>query len=370
MRALVRLHAPGGRHPPTHDCGIRDELLAIQTRTSTSDAAALTGVLTAAQVLAVRGGWTDASAEIDMPYDVVIAGGGPAGLSAALALGRARKRVLVCDADPRRNATAAHVHNFVTRDGTPPDDFRDVAREQLTRYPNVDVRDVRVDAVTGARGEFRVEVPSGTLSARRVLLCTGMIDELLPIDGFRELWGRSIFQCPYCHGWEAQDLRWGYLVGPSGRSHWLPFALSTRGWSRDVVVFTGGHVAVEDAARAALASAGVRLETSPVARLIAPNGRLETVVLADGTQVSCEALFAHAPQRQVALVGAVGVALDADGYVQVDPMTRETSVPGIYASGDLTTRMQSAIFAAATGSQAAAALNTELTMELVSTASQ
>jgi thioredoxin reductase len=301
-----------------------------------------------------------------MQYDVVIVGGGPAGLSAALALGRARKRVLLCDAGPRRNAAALHVYNFVTRDGTPPDELRDVARQQLTRYPDVEVRDVGVAAVTGTRGSFRVEVLSGALNARRVLLCTGMVDDLPPIEGFRELWGSSVFQCPYCHGWESQDRRWGYLIGPSSKAHWLPFALSATGWSRDLVVFTDGLVVVDDAARAALASASIRLEMSPVARLIAPNGRLETVELADGTRVPCEVLFAHPPQRQVELVQAMGLALDADGYVQVDPMTRATSVPGIYASGDLTTRMQGAIFAAAAGTQAAAMLNTELTMELAS----
>lgn len=297
-----------------------------------------------------------------MQYDVVIVGGGPAGLSAALALGRARKRVLMCDAGPRRNAAAVHVHNFVTRDGTPPEEFRDVACQQLTHYPNVEVRDAPVEAVSGVRGDFRVESASEVVGARRVLLCTGMIDEVPPLEGFRELWGRSIFQCPYCHGWEAQDLRWGYLVGPSGRSHVLPFALSLRGWSRDIVVFTGGDEVIEETTRAALTVAGISLETRPVARLIAADGQLESVELVDGIRVPCDALFAHPPQRQVELVRALDLALDADGYVQVDQMTRETSLPGIYASGDLTTRMQGAIFAAANGTQAAAALNAELTL--------
>src|SRR5215218_7069896 len=106
-----------------------------------------------------------------MPFDVVIAGGGPAGLSAALALGRARKRVLLCDAGPRRNAAAAEIHNFVTRDGTPPDEFRRVGREQLTHYPNVEAREVGVESISGPRGAFRVALGSGTVDARRVLLC-------------------------------------------------------------------------------------------------------------------------------------------------------------------------------------------------------
>ncbi len=302
-----------------------------------------------------------------MPYDVVIIGGGPAGLSAALTLGRGRKRVLLCDSGPRRNAAAEQIHNFVTRDGTPPNEFRRVGRQQLTRYPNVEARDVRVESISGSRGAFRVSLTSEIVEARRILLCTGMIDETLPIPGFRELWGQSIFQCPYCHGWEVQDRRWGYLVLPASASHLLPFALQARGWSRDVVVFTGGAVEVPDETRARLDAAGIRLETAPIARLVAREHQLEAVELSNGASVPCEVLFTHPPQEQVDLVRTLGLGLDDDGYVRVDPMKRETSVPGIYASGDLTTRMQGAMFAAASGTQAAAMINVELMMELAST---
>lgn len=296
-----------------------------------------------------------------MTYDVLIAGGGPSGLSAALALGRARKRVLLCDSGPRRNAAAARIHNFVTRDGTPPDDFRSAAREQLAIYPNVDARDVRVAAISGTRGAFRAELDTGSVEARRVLLCTGMIDEALPIEGFGELWGRSIFQCPYCHGWEARDRRWGYLA-LADSPHLVPFALQMRGWSRDAVVFTGGAFTMTKEVRDRLEAAGIRCETAAIARLIAREDRLEAVELASGARVPCEVLFAHPPQRQVALVRALGVALD-DGYVRVDPASLETSTPGIYAAGDLTTRMQGAIFAASAGVQAAARINVDLAMD-------
>ena len=297
-------------------------------------------------------------------YDVVIIGGGPGGLAAALTLGRARRRVLLCDAGPRRNAAATHIHNFVTRDGTPPDDFRRIAREQLRAYPRVEVRDAHVASITGERGNFRVTLASGTVEARRVLLAVGMVDELLSLDGFRELWGHAIFQCPYCHGWEVQDRRWGYLARAADASHLMPFALMLRAWTDDVVVFTGGEVAVADEARAALHAAGVRLETAPVARLVARDGALEGVALAGGGVVPCDVLFAHPPQRQVELVRALDVALDDDGFVKVDPMKRETSVPGVYAAGDLTSRMQGALVAAAAGTQAAAMINVDLALDL------
>lgn len=299
-----------------------------------------------------------------MPFDVVIAGGGPAGLSAALALGRARKSVLLCDAGSRRNAAAEQVHNFVTRDGTPPDEFRQVAREQLAAYPNVEIRDARVESVAGNKGAFHVMVGNDTFQARRILLCTGMVDELLSLEGFRELWGHAVFQCPYCHGWEVKQRPWGYLARAAQAAHVLPFALMLRGWSEEVTLFTNGELELPKEARRQLQAAAVRVETLPAVRLVARAQRLEAVELAGGTRVRCEALFVHPPQHQVGLVQTLALALDDDGFVQVDPMKRETSVPGIFAAGDLTTRQQAAILAAAAGMQAAAAINVDLAIEL------
>lgn len=299
-----------------------------------------------------------------MSYDVVIIGGGPAGLSAALALGRARKRVLSSDAGPRRNAAARHIQNFVTRDGTPPDVFRQLAREQLAQYRNVELRDQRVDGVEGVRGAFRIALGAASVEARRVLICTGMIDEPLPIEGFSALWGRSIFQCPYCHGWELQDRAWGYLARAEHSAHLLPFALQARGWTRQLVVFTGGTFELPAQDRARLAAADIRVETAPLTRLVEQGGQLVAVELERGVRVPCDALFAHPPQRQVELVAAAALELDEAGFVRVDPVRGETSVPGIYAAGDLTTHMQGAILAAAMGARTAAMLNVDLALEL------
>jgi thioredoxin reductase len=299
-----------------------------------------------------------------MMYDVVIVGGGPGGLSAALALGRARKRVLLCDSGPRRNAPAQHIHNFVTRDGTPPEEFRRIGREQLAAYPNVALCDARVEAIMGTRGAFQVRLDTGTVHARRILLCTGMVDEMLPVEGFRELWGHAIFQCPYCHAWEVQDRPWGYLVRAEDAQMLLHFALQARGWTADLTVYTNDAFDVTPETSTTLQAAGIRLETAPIVRLAASGNRLEAVELANGAALPCEVLFAHPPQRQVGLVQALGLTLDEHGYVKTDPMTRETSVTGIYAAGDLTTRMQGAVLAAAGSVHAAAMLNVELTMEL------
>ena len=295
-----------------------------------------------------------------MSFDVVIVGGGPAGLSAALNLGRSRKRVLLCDAGPRRNAAAEQIHGFVTRDGTPPDEFRRIGRQQLEPYASVEARDVGVEAIRGERGAFEVRLATGPVEARRILLCTGMVDELPDIDGFRELWGHSIFQCPYCHGWEVQDRRFGFLA-PGVEA--LDFALFLRNWTRDVVLLTDGRFAVPPEAQERLAGAGVGIEERRITRLSGSAGRLELVELAGGSPLPLDILFARPPQRQVPLVQSLGLELDEGGYLRLDEQ-RQTSIPGIYAGGDLVTSAQSATLAAASGVQAAAMLNHGLTLEL------
>lgn len=294
--------------------------------------------------------------------DVVIIGGGPAGLAAALTLGRARRRVLVFDAGAPRNARADRIHNFLSRDGTPPSELRQIARDQIAQYVTVGFREERVTSIGGARDQFEVQTASGTVKTRRVILCTGMIDEMLPIPGFEEAWGHSIYQCPYCHGWEVKDRRWGYLaLGPEGLQH--GFGAMLQSWTDDVVVFTTPKTELPDELIDRMKARKIRYEPRPVESLVVnSNGALQSVVLADGAQVSCEVLYAHPPQQQVKLVQSLELDLDEFGYVKADPMTRQTSVPGIYAAGDLTTRAQGAIFAAATGSQAAAMTNHDLAM--------
>lgn len=296
-----------------------------------------------------------------MLYDVVIVGAGPAGLSAALALGRARKRVLLCDAGPRRNAAAEHIHNFVTRDGITPAEFRRQGREQLQAYGNVETRDVQAQAIGGERGAFELQLGPDEVEARRVLLCTGMIDELPDIEGYRALWGKSIFQCPYCHGWEVQDRRFGALVLSE---EVLEFALLLRGWTREVVALTDGRFAVPPEARARFAGAGVRIEERRIGRLTASDGCLQAVEFVEGGALLLDLLFTRPPQRQVPVVESLGLVLGPAGYVEVDPVRHETSRPGIYAGGDLITAKQGAIIAAGSGNLAAAMLNHDLTVEL------
>lgn len=295
------------------------------------------------------------------PTDVAIIGGGPAGLAAALALGRACRQVVLFDAGSPRNAAATHIHNFVTRDGTPPHEFRTIARQDLEIYESVTVREERVTSLAGQRDAFELTHDTGVLYARRVILCCGMVDEMLDIPGFREAWGHSIFQCPYCHGWEMRNRRWGFLaLNTDALVHGFPAMLTS--WTDELVVFAGADLELEAEAKDDLNARGIEFEPGGVAKLVLDGTSLTHVELDDGRRVECHALFVHPPQRQVTLVQGLDLELDAAGYVKVDPMTRQTSLPGIYASGDLTSRAQGAVFAAATGTHAGAMCNHDLAM--------
>ena len=268
---------------------------------------------------------------------------------------------LLCDSGSPRNAAAVHVQNFVTRDGVTPDEFRRIAREQLAVYPNVHIRDVGVETISGALANFTAALSDGTpVQARRILLAVGMVDEPPAIEGMREFWGSSVFQCPYCHAWEVQDGRFAYLARTVET---MEFAILLRSWTSSVTVLTGGAVTVPDDLRARLAACGVTLDERPLTRLAGSGGRLETLVLPDGSTLPCDALFVHPHQHPPALVQALGLALDDKGFVQVNE-AGETSVPGVHAAGDLVTAVQSAILAAAAGTRTAALLNQRLTTEL------
>ncbi|MFT3710910.1 MAG: NAD(P)/FAD-dependent oxidoreductase [Archangium sp.] len=295
----------------------------------------------------------------DEQFDVVIVGGGPGGLSAALALGRGRRRVLLCDAGPRRNAAAEEMHNFLTRDGTPPSELRRLAREELSAYPSVKVVDARVESVSGEDGAFDVRLGGGQqVRAKKVLLTTGMIDLPSALPGLREVWGHSSFQCPYCHGWEHRDQHWGYLASAP---ELLLFPMLLRGWTKDVTLLTDGRVDLPAEVRAQLESGGVHIDERRIESLAHEGTRLRGVTFTEGATLPMDVLFHHPPQKQVPLVESLGVKLNDGGYVQVEGQGK-TSRAGIWAAGDLTTHVQGAVLAASAGMLAAAGINFELAL--------
>ena len=292
-------------------------------------------------------------------FDVVIVGGGPGGLAASCALGRARRRVLLVDSGPPRNAKAVEIHNFVTRDGIAPADFRRIGREQLVPYTTVDVRDARVDEITRTKDAFEVRIGGDVVVAKRILLATGMIDEMLPIEGFDALWESSIYQCPYCHGWEVRDRPFAFLPKAPAM---LDFAIMLRNWTPDVTVVTNGAFPIPEDAAARLAKAKIPVDERRIARLVGTEGHIQHIEFTTDASLPLAALFTHPPQRHVPVVAKLDLELDPMGFVKVTEPSKETSRPGIHAAGDLMTMMQGAILAAANGTIAGSFINHELSL--------
>ncbi|MFF5970479.1 NAD(P)/FAD-dependent oxidoreductase [Streptomyces sp. NPDC012769] len=302
-------------------------------------------------------------------YDVVVVGGGAAGLSAALVLGRARRATLVVDAGEPRNAPAAHMQGYLSRDGMNPAELLAVGRREIAAYGVEWTRGLVTAAVPdgpeGADGRdgFTVTLADGRmLRARRLVVTTGLVDELPEIDGVAEWWGRDVIHCPYCHGWEVRDRAFGVIAHPVMPAHQ---ALMVSQWSPDVTLFlhTAPEPSAEDAAR--LAAAGVTVVTGEVAGLVVEDDRITGVRMADGRIVPREVLFVGT--RTVprdGLLRALGAATHETPFgefVTVDE-TGRTSVPGVWAAGNAIGAHEQVINAASGGYRAAAMVNADLLM--------
>lgn len=267
-----------------------------------------------------------------MRYDVAIVGGGPAGLEAALMLGRARRRTLLIDAGRPRNAVSASVNGFLSRDGVDPAELRRIARDQLAKYDTVEIRVDEVNHVAPADAEYALSLAAGgTVTARRLLLATGARDELPPIEGLTDLWGKGAFPCPHCDGWEVRDEPLGVIAtGPPGGL----FALMVSNWSKDLVLCTNGPSGLDEQFLGLLAAQGIELDERPVARVAAESGGVQ-VVFDDDERLSRRALFVPPLLRQATgLPASLGCELTERGLVKVTTFGR-TTVPGVYAAGDM-----------------------------------
>ncbi|MFD8495974.1 NAD(P)/FAD-dependent oxidoreductase [Amycolatopsis sp. NPDC059657] len=280
-----------------------------------------------------------------MTHDVVIIGGGPAGLNAALLLARARRRVVVVDGGSPRNAPATHLHGYLTRDGLEPSEFLRLGREEVARYGGEFLDDVAIRL----RHDRAVELAGGrVLQTRRVLVTTGLIDELPDIPGVREGWGSTVLHCPYCHGWEVRDRPLGVIGGHEQSAHQ---ASLIRQWSADLVFFP--HTGSYDLE--ALACKGIRIVPGKVERVGA-----DGVHLATGEFVAREAVYvAPAFRPRDRLLDQVGCARGADGLVTVDTNGR-TSVGWVWSAGNTVDAFLQIIGAAAAGARAGAYLNADL----------
>ncbi len=295
-------------------------------------------------------------------YDAVVVGGGAAGFAAATWLARYRRRVAVLDAGETRNRWVEAAHGYLGGDPLRPGELLARAREQLLRYPEAEVCSGRAERVLrGDDGLFVVETGDGPLRARRLVLATGVRDEFPEVERFFEHYGATVFHCPTCDGYEAKDARvvvFGWSEEVTG------FALTLLGWAREVLVVTEGRAFEGDAAcRVRLQAGSVPVIEDDAVELLGERGRLEGVRLRDAGVVACDLAFfsiAHHPCAELA--EQLGCRLSPEGYVEVDDESA-TSVPGVYAAGDLTPGLQLLQVAAAKGAIAGVACSQSLRAE-------
>jgi len=299
-----------------------------------------------------------------MIIDCAIIGGGPAGLSAALVLGRAKRNVVVFDDNQPRNAVTQESHGFLTRDGVTPDEFRRMAHQEISAYPSVGIQHARITEVSNHEGVFELVVDVSTIiQARTIILATGLRETLPAIEGIHEYYGKSLFGCPYCDGWELKDKPL-IIIAEEGQSA-FHMARNVWNWSRNLLVCTNGHATLTEEQKAALRKNEIQIVEDRITALVGTRGMLERVVFTTHEESARQGGFVVPQWHQASPFGALlGCEMNArDGSV-VDGIMADrfgrTSVKGVYAAGEVIVPSQ-LIVAAAQGSMAAAGVNMDLT---------
>lgn len=286
-------------------------------------------------------------------HEVIVVGAGPAGLSAALVLGRCRRRVLLCDSDRPRNYASRAVHMFLTRDGINPRELRRLGREELRRYPSVEFLHCEVTDAARCDEGFEIVLSDGSrFRSRLLLLATGLIDKLPPIENIERFYGLGVYHCPYCDGWEVRDEPLAaYGQGKAA----FEYALELRAWSERVALLSDGDAKLSRARLAHLRRQGVQVRTDTLWRLEGSE-RLERVRFRSGEAAACRGFFFSPSQAQRSPIAErLGCRLE-EAMVRVGTQ-QVTSIPGLFAAGDAAWRVQAAIVAAAEGARAGMAIN-------------
>ena len=301
----------------------------------------------------------------DLECDVLIIGGGPAGLSVALQLGRSLRSVLICDNGEPRNGPADEAHGYLTRDGISPEELRRLGREEVLKYGG-ELRDTKVTDVNRNNNGFTSTLDSGeTVTSRKVVLATGVRDNLPDTDGFEEFWGSGVYHCPYCHGYEVRGEPLGVMVT---NQHTVEYAKLIYNLSEDLVVFTDGQDVFDDESRSMFVERGIEIVDEPITALNGSDGELESVSLADGRNVARHALFYPPPMEQHSeLPERLGLEVNQAGLVDATRSQRGmgfTSVEGLFIAGDASSGAPPSIPSAiADGYAVGTTVNGELSME-------
>lgn len=294
-------------------------------------------------------------------YDVIIIGGGPAGLNAAVVLGRCRRKVLLFDTGNPRNRSSSGIHNYLTRDGILPRDFIHSSNKEAKKY-GVIIRNAEVvTAEKTINGAFRVRDNTETLFyAKKLLVATGLTDRVPLIEGVDDFYGKSVFHCPYCDGWEVRDKRIGiYARNKNGFE--LALALTT--WSKTVTLFTDGRQYLKPEEAMTLSHYRIPVITQRIQKLQGRNGKLKSLLLADQKEYPCDAIFfvnGYIPQSS--LVEKLGCELTKKKAV-ITNRYQQTNIKGVYVAGDAARDMHFVVVAAAEGARAGVTINRELQKE-------
>ncbi|MGE5521795.1 MAG: NAD(P)/FAD-dependent oxidoreductase [Candidatus Dadabacteria bacterium] len=290
--------------------------------------------------------------------DCIIVGGGPAGLNAAVVLGRCRRKVLVFDTGKQRNRYSHGMHNYLTRDDIMPTDFIQLCHKELKKY-GVRFRNKKItSAHKNTDGVFEVKDENGDCYfSKKLLVATGLSDNLPDIKGFMEMYGISVFHCPYCDGWEVKDKHIG--VYARNKEGW-ELALSLKGWSSRVTLYTDGRNKVKPEQQEQLSANGIEIVRQPIERLEGTNGYLQKILFKSGEERKCEALFfVNGFKQQCNIAEAFGCEMTAKGVVRTN-RHQQTNIEGLYVAGDASKDMHFVVVAAAEGAKAGVTINKEL----------
>lgn len=297
-------------------------------------------------------------------YEALIIGGGPAGLAAALTLGRLRRKVLLCDTGQPRNLPSEQMHNFPGADGIAPAQWREQVRQELKKYPSIQIAKLQVEQATSCSEGFLAQLAKGqTIQTQKILLAYGMRDSLPDIQHIETLWGHSVVHCPYCHGFEFQEQALGLLADGEFALHLLALL---RGLSPNLMLFSQGPSQLSRTQREQLERLQIPLVETPIVSLQHTGTHLEALVLSNGKQIPRQVLYVGPRfpiQRSASIGESLGCQLSEWGNYVVDAVGK-TTVPGVYAAGDIAgMHGQSVLFSAASGSRAAAQISAELLTE-------
>ncbi|HEU4469980.1 MAG TPA: NAD(P)/FAD-dependent oxidoreductase [Flavisolibacter sp.] len=294
-------------------------------------------------------------------YDCIIIGGGPAGLNAAVVLGRCSRKLLLFDTESYRNRYSHGMHNYLTRDHMLPTEFLKLCHQELDKYGVQRLMKKIISARKNAEGLFEVrDEGSACYHARKLLVATGLTDNVPPIEGFAECYGRSVFHCPYCDGWEIRNKKIG--VYARNKEGW-ELALSLKTWSRHVTLYTDGRNKVKSFQQEYLDANGIIVMRQPFARLEHESGELRKIIFSNGEESDCDALFfVNGFMQQCNLAEAFGCEMSKKGVVLANS-NQQTNIEGLYVAGDAARDMHFVVVAAAEGAKAAVTINKELQRE-------